>query len=97
MKQKKPSVSSRLRAVENDMVLMKNWINSTGADTARLCMATDRALEAYAIYQGELENFHTYLKGLQDNEQKEKPASRQTGKKKPTKRSGTSKTSSKSG
>ena len=87
----KPSVSQRLSSVENDLVLVKNWINNVGAEAARLTMATDKALEHYATYQGEIENFQEYLRGLSN----EKTEERKTGKTKPAKRGRTAKTSSK--
>ena len=90
-KQNKPSVSARLRSVENDLILIKNWINGVGADTSRLAMATDRALEAYATYQGEVDDFQVYLEEQRDEKAKE----REAGQEKQAKGSGTTKTSRK--
>jgi len=96
MKRKRPSVSQRLLAVEGDLVMIKNWINSIGSNAAQLASNIDNGMYAYLEMKGDLDKLDEYMN--QNNKdvsnEEEKPKKREE---KQTKGSGATKTSSKVG
>lgn len=96
MKRKRPSVSQRLLAVEGDLVMIKNWINSIGSNAAQLASNIDNGMYAYLEMKGDLDKLDEYMNQNNKDVSNEEDEPKK-GEEKQAKGSGITKTSSKTG